>query len=332
MILAGDVGGTKTRLAAFKREDGKLIKLQQEQYRSKDFKSINDVIKAFSSKYQLSFSIGCIGVPGPVQNGKAKVTNLPWELTEEDIEKTNSINRFKLVNDLTATAAAVSHLGPAELSKIYEGEESRERRISTVIAPGTGLGQAFILHNESSNMILPSEGGHSGFAPQDTLQVELLSYLQKQTNHTISAEHLLSGPGITTIYNFLKEQKKDIEPDDLANELSSSTDKAILISKYGRENKYAICSKTIEIFLSILGSHAGDMTLTTLSTAGVYFGGGIPPKIITKDNQSILLKAFLNKGKLSYVVKSTPIYVINDDHAAVLGAAHLALEIDKAFT
>ena len=338
MFLVGDVGGTKVRLALYQMVDGKLVRQQTDKFMSADYSGLDEVVKIFLGKHQISVTKSCFGVPGPIINGEAQATNLPWKLQEEQLRKTLGIQDVTLVNDLVATAAAVPYLKPQELFTLHAGK----RRIGSpvkelqpayspladgrdgvfaVLAPGTGLGQAFLLINSREHHLLPSEGGHVDFAPTTEIEVSLLEYLLSKYSH-VSYERVLSGPGLVNIYQFLRDMGYAREPAELRERVNED-DPSSVISGYAQSGEYELCVKALDIFASILGAQAGNMVLTLLATDGVYLGGGIVANIYKKLAEGITVSAYLQKGRLSDLVKNTPLFVILDDHAALLGAASL---------
>ncbi|ODS31214.1 MAG: Glucokinase [Candidatus Scalindua rubra] len=341
MILAGDVGGTKTRLAFYQLEEGRMIQQQTDTFVSRDYSCLEEVVQIFINKYEVSVTKSCFGVPGPVINGEAKATKLPWHFKEEQISRDLNIPTVKLVNDLVATAAAVPHLMPEDLFVLHEGEpldsnienqqhnsskrlEKREATIG-VLAPGTGLGQAFLYTNSGQRYIMASEGGHADFAPTTEIEVELFQYLKSKYSH-VSYDRILSGPGLVNIYTFLKERGFAPETPELNKRLREEDPGRVITSK-GKTGEYELCAKALDIFASILGAQAGNLVLTLMTTEGVYLGGGIPAGIHKKLADGTAVNSYLNKGRLSYLVKNTPLYIILDDHAALLGAAYLASEL-----
>jgi len=322
MILAGDAGGTKTRLALYEDAPGKLVRQQIETFGSGDFPSLQEIIRIFLSKNHIAVTKACFGVPGPVVGGRASSTNLPWITDENDIAQTLGIASVRLVNDLVATTAAIPFLNTNDLLTLNAGTLTGQETTFGVLAPGTGLGEAFLYKQGNRFLPLPSEGGHADFAPNTEIEIALLKYLQKEIGR-VSYERVLCGPGLVNIYNFLKDTKVAPEPPDLARRMNGENSAAI-ISAAGQSGEFEICVKALDIFASVLGAQAGNLALTMLTTGGVYLGGGIPPKISQKLVDGTFMKAYLNKGRLSNFVKSIPLYVIRDDHAALLGSAYLA--------
>ncbi len=340
MILAGDVGGTKTRLAFCQIEDGRIIKQQTETFVSLDYSCLEEVVQSFVNMHDISVTKSCFGVPGPVVNGEAKATKLPWHFKEDRISSALNIPTVKLVNDLVATAAAVPHLMPEDLYVLYEGESSGSTAddqlqnrdsgsgngdgVIGVLAPGTGLGQAYIYTNAGQRHIMASEGGHVDLAPTNEVEVKLLQYMKSKFDH-VSYDRVLSGPGLSSIYTFLKETGFASEPPELEKRLREE-DPGKVITSTGKTGEYELCAEAINIFASLLGAQAGNMALNLLTTGGIYLGGGIPAGIYEKLADGITVNSYLNKGRLSYLVEKTPLYVVLDDHTALLGAAYIAAE------
>ena len=338
MILAGDVGGTKTRLAFCQLDNGKIIRQQTDTFVSREYSCLEDVVHNFLKKYDVSVTKSCFGVPGPVVNGEAKATKLPWNFKEEQISEKLNIPSVKLVNDLVATAAAVPHLMPDDLYVLHEGgppglaregqnrnsRPGNEEEVIGVLAPGTGLGQAYIYTNAGQRHILASEGGHADFAPTNDVEVRLFQYLKSKYDH-VSYDSILSGPGLNSIYTFLKETGFAPEPPELEKRLREE-DPGKVITTSGKAGEYELCTEALNIFASILGAQAGNMVLSLLATGGIYLGGGIPAAIYEKLEDGITVNSYLKKGRLSYLVEKTPLYVILDDHTALLGAAYIASE------
>lgn len=322
MIIAGDVGGTKTRLALYEPQGAHLAQIVLEQFESARYLSLEDIVARFLKKHAARPAAGCFGIPGPVVDGTVKVTNLPWELSERKIEQGLEIPRVKLVNDLVATAAAIPSFTEKDLLTLHPATPARGANVTSVVAPGTGLGHALLVTEGEQYQVLPSEGGHANFAPSNDEEFELAHFLRKKLSF-VSVESVLSGPGLMNIYEFLRDTGKFPEPPALASRLQKEIPAGVVIAgAIGRE--FPICEKALDMFCHAVGSHAGNFMLTTLSTAGVYLGGGLPPRMLPLLATSSLLPGYLQKGKLSYQVETTPLHIIKDDHAAVRGAAKLA--------
>ena len=324
MILAGDVGGTKIRLALYEEVGGTLVGQEEERFPSKDYGSLEEVVRAYLGKRKAAIGSACIGVPGPVVNGEARTSNLPWVITESGLSEILGTRHVTLVNDLVATAGSLSHLTSENVLLIHEGKPRERRSVLGVLAPGTGLGQSFVELDGGRQRFFASEGGHADFAPQNEVEIGLLRYLR--TKHArVSYERVLSGPGLVNIYNFLKDEGIAAEPPELTERMQEKSPD-VVISTSGLDGTFEICVQALDIFASVLGSQAGNLVLTMMTTGGMYLGGGIPPKIAAKLTDGTTRKAYLSKGRLSDLVQNTPLYVIRDDRAALLGAAHIARE------
>lgn len=321
MILAGDVGGTKARLALYEFKEGSFTRLHTETFNSHDFSGLEEVVRIFLRKHQARVSKVCIGVPAPVVEGKARPANLAWELDEAHLAQTLGINAVRLVNDLVATTAAVPFLSEQDVVVLHRGELTGKEKTFGVLAPGTGLGEGFLVRGSNQNEVIPSEGGHVDFAPTNEIEIALLQYLLSK-HRRVSYERVLSGPGLIGIYNFLRETGRGQEPPELAARLQEGNHAAV-ISQAALQREFEICVHALDIFVSVLGAQAGNMVLTVLATGGIYLGGGMPPKILPKLKDGTIVSAYLHKGRLSNFVGKTPLYVIRDDQAALLGAAYL---------
>jgi glucokinase len=330
VLLAGDVGATKTRLALYERKGKDRYGLERrlvDEFQSTSAASLEEIVRNFLRKYGATASVeaACIGIPGPVVAGTVRATNLPWVLHEKTLGEGLKIRRVKLVNDLAAHAAALPFLRPEDLVLLHPGNDDRERRVFAVLAPGTGLGQAYLYLDDSGRYHpFPSEGGHAEFAPRNDVETDLLRYLRQKLQGRVSIERVLSGPGLVNIYSFLRDRSYCEVPEALREEIAAAQAPAAIIGDYGESGKFEICVKALDIFVGLLGSRAGDLVLTYLSTGGMFLGGGIPPKILKKLQEGGTVAAYLDKGRLSTVVESTPLQVIKDDQAALLGAASIA--------
>ena len=332
MILAGDVGATKTELTLYDKVNsaGKLKKIISEKYLSNDYKNIEEIIFLFmKDKIDKTVKIdsACIGIPGPVDNGRAKLTNLNWEINEKYLSEKLKINKFRLVNDLEAIATAVINLSENdenEIEVIYKGKDSDKKSNKVIIAPGTGLGQAALIYSESKYNVVATEGGHVDFAPGNETEIDLYKYLEKKYGH-VSYERVISGMGIVNIFDFLKSINKFEIESELLNRILTE-DAAAVISEYGLYKESKICEEVMNIFVAVLGSQAGNMVLNFKAFGGVYLAGGIPFKIKEKLKEKIFIDMFLNKGRLSYLLKSTPVYLIKNQSIGTYGAGLIAAD------
>jgi glucokinase len=284
------------------------------------------LLKRFRSQHPATVRGACFGAPGPVVAHEVIPTNLDWKVTEDQIRAALGIDSVKLVNDLEATAAAVPHLDPGQTLTLHEGcPHQHAQRRYVILAPGTGLGQAFLVVAGGEPMIFASEGGHADFAPTSPQQVDLLRYLSGRFPR-VSYEHVLSGPGLENIYDFLRDTVYLEEPAVLAERLGRE-DRARVISEAGLGREFPICTQAVDLFAVILGAQAGNLALGFVAHDGVFLGGGIPPKMRQKLREGPTVEAFLKKEKMADLVSRIPLRVILDDHAALLGAASIAARI-----
>lgn len=321
MILAGDIGGTKARIGLFDRRGGKVELVVSDQYASKEFATLEAILEAFLNTHANSVTgpleAACFGLPGPVINGRVRVTNLPWEVVQVDVAQRLGIGKVKLVNDLVSTAAAIPTLGQSSLTTVYEGRGRVNRAGScVVVAPGTGIGHALIHREGGWSVLLPSEGGHANFAPTTNTEIDLLRYLQPKLGH-VSVESVLCGPGLVNVYSFLRDTQGSTQ----SNEEPIS---ASIIATSALEGRSPLATQALSLFCEMLGKHCSNIVLTFLATGGVYLGGGIPPKIAPFLLRGDFLEGYLKKGKQRESVEATPVFIVNDDHAALHGAAAIA--------
>ena len=323
MILAGDIGGTKVRFGLFQRQQYALQATHVERFSSHDG-SFEEILSAYLKKHAAKPEVACFGVPGPVVDGKAKLTNLKWELDEDKIAKNLDLPRIKFVNDLAATAAAIPSMSDRDLEVLHPGagKPRTTEVIRVILAPGTGLGKAYVHSVHGKHYPLSSEGGHVSFAPENEEQLELLRFLWTKFPR-VSAERLVCGPGLVNIFEFLAHSKRFLVSSELEEQLKQG-DKAGTISQHALAGTSDICVHALDMFVAILGSLAGDAALSYLANGGIYLGGGIPPKILPKLKEGGLVKSYLNKGRLTPAVERVPLLVIKDDHTALFGAAHIA--------
>lgn len=318
MILAGDVGGTNTRLAFFEKRNGRLEAIAEHIYPSAGHPSLDDIIAEFIASHKIHADCAAIGVAGPVRGGICRATNLPWIVNSRALAQRTGIARIALINDLEANAYGISTLPPSDFAVLQPGDANAVGN-GAVISPGTGLGEAGLYWDGKQHWPVASEGGHSSFAPENALQDELMQQLRAQFGH-VSWERVLSGPGLLHIYKFLRDTGRGEEPAWLAAELKGH-DPSPRISKAALEGKCALCEKALDLFVALYGSEAGNIALKMAATGGVYLGGGIAPRILPKLKCPEFLAAFASKGRLRPLLKAIPIRVILNDRTALRGAA-----------
>ena len=321
--LVGDIGGTKTTLAITKADGSPRDFLVKKTFPSKDFTSLEEMVALFLKGYEKNLSRGSFGIAGPIINKQVKATNLPWNISEQNMSQTFDLP-VSLINDLSATAHAVPFLKEEDLVTLKKGNPVTNGALA-VIAPGTGLGEAFLVWDGKRYRPFASEGGHSDFAPVDELQIKLLVYLQKKFSH-VSYERLSSGKGLPNIYSFLKDEGVIQEPEWLRLQLDGVSDQTPIISQAALVGKAEIAIKTMELFTKILAAEAGNLALKILSDGGVYLGGGIPPRILPFLKTEAFLAAFQHKGRFDSFLENVPIHVIRNSETALIGAACHALE------
>jgi glucokinase len=324
MLLAGDIGGTKTVLAVFEEDatDFDHKPLYEEVFPSAQYNSLEAIITEFLNNKPVELTGACFGVAGPVVDLQAEITNLDWLIDADSIGKTLGVDTF-LLNDLEAIANAVPHLDEEDLFVLNEGKPVAGGAIG-VIAPGTGLGEAFLVWDGQRYESYPSEGGHAAFAPTNSRQVDLLTFWLQRLNH-VSYERLCSGLGIPNIYRFLRDSGMYEEPAWLRDAVDEAKDPTPVIVTAAVEESAEICVETLDLFMEILGGEAANLALKVLATGGIYIGGGIPPRILPQLASSRFLEVFFNKGRFSHMMHTMPVYVIRNPKVALFGAAYEAL-------
>jgi len=327
LILAGDIGGTKTHLALFSLQGEKLQAEIKKTFPSKQYPGLEPVIEEFIADQQVSISRACFGIAGPVVDGQVKTPNLPWVVDSINIAQRFKLDSIALLNDLEAAAYGIFTLEPQELFTLNEGV-SGQRGNKVLIAAGTGLGEATLYDDGRDHHPSASEGGHGDFAPTDETQIDLLRYLIKKCGH-VSYERVVSGPGIGNIYGFLRDTGRLEEPDWLKEKISASEDASAVISQEGLAGNSAICVQALNLFVSVYGAEAGNLALRGKATGGVYIGGGIAPKILAKLEDGTFMRAFLHKGRYLELLSGMPVRVILNDQAALQGAAFYAVRLQS---
>ena len=326
MILAGDIGGTKSHLALFTLEGQHPKLLTQKTYRSADYSGVEEVVRIFLSSQAerlagAPVAVACLGVACPIVEERCQVPNLPWIIDAAVIRKAVGLKKVHLINDLEANGYGIPLLSEDELLTLQEGI-SQAGGNEALISAGTGLGQAILYRQGSAFHPVASEGGHADFAPRNELEIELLRYLLKRFQH-VSYERVLSGAGLSNIYSFLRDSGRGQEPNGLG-ELLEQEDPGAAISRAALRGEPELCVQALDLFVSIYGAEAGNLALKAKAVGGLYVGGGIAPKIISKLREETFLKAFRDKGRLSSLMKAIPVRVILNQHTALYGAAHRA--------
>lgn len=323
-ILAGDIGGTKTALALFQETATGPALIREDTLPSREFPSLEAAIRRFlDAAPPLTVTAACFGVAGAVVDGRSFATNLPWGLAEERLAEAIPAPRVKLLNDLEAAAYGILNLPTHELLPLQEGSPRRGNMV--LIAAGTGLGEALMIWDGQRHRIVASEGGHVDFAPRNELEIELLRFLVKEFGR-VSYERVLSGPGLFNIYRFLRDTGYAPEPDWLRERIERG-DPSEAVSEAGLAGQHPLCTKALDLFVSIYGAEAGNLALKAMAVGGVFVGGGIVPKIQRKLTDGTFIAAFRDKGRLSRVTAGIPVHVALDPRAPLLGAAQVARQL-----
>lgn len=329
MLLVGDIGGTKTDLAIISPELGPRAPLLRAEFPSARYASLAVLVREFLATTALEVDRACFDVAGPVLEGRSTITNLRWALDEAELTRDLGVTSVHLLNDLHAIAIAVPTLVPGDLHTLNHGKPVPEGVIA-VVAPGTGLGEAFLVWDGARYRACPSEGGHAGFAPASGLEAELLKHLMKQFGH-VSRERVCSGLGIPNLYRFLRDQGHATESAELAAALAAAADPTPLIGEAALRLSPPdpLSRATLELFIAILASEAGNFALEVLATGGVYLAGGIPAHILPALAEGGFVRQFVRKGRLTELLSRIPVHVVLG-RAALIGAAIRGLELAAA--
>lgn len=318
MILAGDIGGTSTRLAFF--EKGKLVG-KERKFPSSQYNSLEEIIQEFLHSEKVSVDKACFGIAGPVRNGICKATNLPWIVDAGKVARTARIQSVHLLNDLEANAYGLAALKPEELYLLNRGEKQKGNQ--ALIAAGTGLGEAGLFWDGKTHRPFACEGGHADFGPRNEKEMELLAYLKRKFGH-VSYERVVSGPGLHSLFQFLVETGKEAWPPAVKAEMETR-DPSKVISDWGSKGKDSACVHAVDWFVSLYGAESGNLALKFLSLGGFFVGGGIAPHLVEKmKSGGAFLSAFADKGRFQELLLSIPIWIVLNDNAALQGAAAYA--------
>jgi glucokinase len=328
MILAGDVGATKVDLSLCKFDGGQQLTVHEHKYAARDFPGLQVVVEKFieeckqTTDQPVDVLAACFGVPGPVRHGRLKLTNLPWELDSSQLAVDLKIKHVFLINDLEANGYGIAELTPDQIFVLSPGDPAAEGNRG-LIAAGTGLGEAILVWNGQNHVPIASEGGHSDFAARNDDEIELLRYLQKTLGGRVSSERVISGLGLANVYAFCRDVKGLEEPAWLKDRMHTEDPNAV-IGELGESGASELCVKALDIFVSAYGAEAGNLALKILSVGGMYVGGGIAPKLLKKMQDGAFIKAFTDKGRLSDLLVQTPVRLILESRAALMGAAAYA--------
>jgi len=325
MILAGDIGGTKVHLALYDFAGGRLVAVRDHKFPASEYPSLDQVVKAFLVDGEREkVAAACFGCPGPVRDGRLKLTNLPWTLDTRDLTKSLGMEHIFLINDLEANGYGIPELAAESIVTLQEGDTQAAGHRGLVSA-GTGLGECLLVWDGKlgRHLPLPSEGGHGDFAARNPREIALLEYLLRTLKGRVSIERVVSGLGIQNVYRFLRDDQKLEEPKWLRERMEAEDPNAV-IGQCAEGGSSEICAETMRIFVSAYGAEAGNVALKVLAAGGIYLGGGVAPKSLKIMQDGEFLKAFLDKGRLSPLLQSVPVRIILDETCALLGAAAYA--------
>ena len=355
MILAGDIGGTKTNLALYEWNTGRVEPVREDSFHSADYKALEDIIDEFLSaplpkpvtegaleeepvdpgseataeavevvREPIKLTAGCFGVAGPVIDNRCRTTNLPWFIDGATLAERFAIPHVRLLNDLEATAHGLLHLTPDEVVVLNAGSPPKKKQALALIAAGTGLGECLLYWDGVRYRPMPSEGGHTDFAPNSDSEIELLRHLRGSYLH-VSYERIVSGPGLHAIYEYLRDTKKN-EPTWLAEKIKVGNP-AAEIAEAGLKGQAEIATQALDLFASVYGAEAGNLALKGLTLDGVYVAGGIAPRLLKKLQDGSFMRGFTNKGRYKRLMSQIPVKVVMNDKTALLGAASVAAQL-----
>jgi glucokinase len=326
VILAGDIGGTKTVLALFEGEGTGLRRRSDATFPSGEHGSLEEILTRFlEDQGRAPIEAACCGVAGAVIGGRVKTTNLPWQLDEATLARCTGARRASLLNDLEATAYGMLVLDPEDRALLNRAAEPGRMGNAAVLAAGTGLGEAILFWDGERHRAIASEGGHTGFAPRNDREIALLRFLRAELGGRVSIERVLSGPGLHGIYRFMR-QSGPPEPSWLGEQMTHG-DPSAVVAEAALADRDPVCADALGMFVSIYGAEAGDLALKCLAVGGVFVGGGIAPKILPALRSGAFLRSFTDKGRFSELLSGFEVSVSLNPHTALLGAAQHAARL-----
>jgi len=319
VILAGDIGGTSTRIA-LAHVEGRTLSLDPvERYASREHPGLGEIVSDFLARHPAPVDRACFGIAGPVRSGRVETPNLPWIIEAAALSRVLRSAPVKLINDLEANAYGVFTLGPDDFEVLNAGDPAPDGN-AAILSAGTGLGEAGYHGDGRELHPFASEGGHADFAARSDLEIELFRWLLPRFGGHVSYERVLSGPGLVNVYTFLRDTGRGEEPSKLSEEMRTG-DPAAAISTAALRATSPLAVAALDLFVSILGAEAGNLALKMKATRGIYLGGGIAPKILPRLKRPGFLEAFVDKGRFRAFMEAIPVKVILNEHTALRGAA-----------
>ena len=316
LVVAGDIGGTKSLLAAARPGDGRFEIVAERRFASTAYPDLAPIVREFTSELAEAAGAACFGVPGAVADGECRTPNLPWFLAESALQRDTGIARVHLINDFAAAALGVLALPPAALVELQAGARV-EHGTRAVIGAGTGLGQAILFWDGHGYRVNPTEAGHGGFAAQGELQHALALSLEPRYL-PVSVERIVSGPGLVRIYDFLVARGVATSP--TAGDVHQSADPAACIAERAAAGDDLSATQALELFVDAYGAEAGSLALRVLATGGVYVAGGIAPKLLPRLQDGTFMRGFSRKGRVRELMARFPVHVVLDPRVGLLGA------------
>jgi glucokinase len=321
-LLAGDIGGTSTRIGLFDVVQGHIVPVAVEKYASHDHPGLDAIVQTFRDLHGAPIQGACFGVAGPVIGHHVATPNLVWDVDGARLARALSLPQVGLINDLEANAHGIFTLEAGDFVELNAGAPTSTGNIA-VISAGTGLGEAGMYWDGTRHHPFATEGGHTDFAPHTDIELELARYLRAKLGGHVSWERVVSGPGLAQIYEFLRDTGRGTEPPWLTEALKVGDPPAV-ISTTALADKDDLCVQAVDLFVDAYGDEAGNLALKLMATGGVYIGGGIAPRIIRKLREPRFMRAFTDKGRLAPLLRAIPVRVITNDKTALFGAARCA--------
>jgi glucokinase len=321
MILGGDIGGTHTRFALFGDDGQRLADRPEREYPSREHAGLDVIVRKFLGETGAHPAGACFGVAGPVRDGRCVATNLPWIVDAEQLGRELGARTW-VINDLEALAWGLGALGPDELVPLSPGTPGASGN-AAVVAAGTGLGEAGLYWDGRRHHAFATEGGHASFAPSEDVEVELLRWLERRFAEHVSWERVVSGPGLVSLYEFLRDTGRGEEPPWLAEAMRTG-DPGAAITAAALDGRSPLAAAALDRFVSLYGHESANFALKVMATGGVYLGGGIAPRILAKLRDGTFVRGFLDKGRMRPLLESMPVHVVLNDQAGLLGAARCA--------